>query len=130
MLPQWSPPTSGGSTASSFSSPRAAHCAAMEPADQRREHLVVGADLGAVVNGAAMEPADQRREHKVSTMVMSSTVRPQWSPPTSGGSTFALTIAARLPVPPQWSPPTSGGSTARKFEPSDLGESLLVRAGP
>src|SRR5437773_2613193 len=61
--------------------------AAMEPADQRREHLERGnLDPGAVV--AAMEPADQRREH---TSGRSPRLRwyraPQWSPPTSGGST-------------------------------------------
>src|SRR5437870_71670 len=88
--PQWSPPTSGGSTAVRLGDEDAEYSAAMEPADERREHSAgptagghrrsrrngarrraAGAprawnlDPGAVV--AAMEPADERREHNAIT---------------------------------------------------------------
>src|SRR6266568_4598042 len=38
MMPQWSPPTSGGSTIMPRLDPTTGLKAAMEPADQRREH--------------------------------------------------------------------------------------------
>ena len=56
-----------------------------------------------------MEPVASGR----STPNTASETTPQWSPPTSGGSTdLALTVLA-LAEDPQWSPPTSGGSTQR-----------------
>jgi len=37
--------------------------------------------------------------------------RPQWSPPTSGGTTDIIGAVLDLIQGPQWSPPTSGGTT-------------------
>ncbi len=87
VVPQWSPPTSGGSTARAGRADRADPGAAMEPADERREHL----------RGRHPRPGWRRR--------------PQWSPPTSGGSTASYEVRAVGKDGPQWSPPTSGGST-------------------
>ena len=134
-VPQWSPPTSGGSTGGAGGVPLDPVLAAMEPADQRREHgprplAPSGAQDGAAMepadqrrehaerrarfrNGhvAAMEPADQRREHPVEMTYASGTEKPQWSPPTSGGSTSRGVESLISSSLPQWSPPTSGGST-------------------
>ena len=65
---------------------RTADLAAMEPADQRREHPAAVGEID-VRRGAAMEPADQRREHLIPVRFASWAREPQWSPPTSGGST-------------------------------------------
>ena len=110
--PQWSPPSNGGSTDDAAGRAAAARAAAMEPAVERREHQPVRsghvrrhrlaamepaverrehhADRTSVVASgtAAMEPAVERREHPVDRRLGSCcTVKPQWSPPSNGGST-------------------------------------------
>ena len=61
-----------------------------------------------------MEPADQRRDDfLVLVPCRPAAVTPQWSPPTSGGTTDAGAPQMRSQATvPQWSPPTSGGTTA------------------
>ena len=141
--PQWSPPTSGGTTRRRNRHHDAQRNAAMEPADQRRDdrpHRV----LEPGQPSAAMEPADQRRDDLLDGAVatvragtgrngarrpaagrlvpvmpaVASAMQPQWSPPTSGGTTSMDTRPARAhTAEPQWSPPTSGGTTVRRPRP-------------
>ena len=84
--PQWSPPTSGGTTGAAL--------------DHRVVHVL-----------AAMEPANQRRDDPSAVTRPGMLVVPQWSPPTSG-RTMPRAYPIRLrATSPQWSPPTSGGTT-------------------
>ena len=118
VMPQWSPPLNGGSTCT-LPPTRAATLAAMEPAVERREHLLVARAAAAAylaamepaverrehrrhawtchgTHGAAMEPAVERREHPSCLAPMATgTSLPQWSPPSNGGST-QLTQGAGL----------------------------------
>src|SRR5579875_2331693 len=65
--PQWSPPMNGGSTRGERGIPGRGREAAMEPADERREHQK-GVYETTKQNDAAMEPADERREHHSETI--------------------------------------------------------------
>ena len=85
--------------------------AAMEPADDRREHLSVRLQGGASPDHAAMEPADDRREHTFAYWHWPGTSWPQWSPPMIGGSTIKGRGDRITLFMPQWSPPMIGGST-------------------
>jgi len=88
-LPQWSPPTSGGTTGGHLHRASRGPRAAMEPADQRRDDLA--RDPGAALAlPAAMEPADQRRDDLRAIATFGRPSTPQWSPPTSGGTTTYL----------------------------------------
>ena len=136
--PQWSPPMKGGSTTPTWlarhgrrigrngarrrkagapstgtASTADVSWAAMEPADERREHLRRTRPASARA-AAAMEPAHERREHWL---------RP--APPITAHGPAAMEPAherrehryvdrahGRGDRPPQWSPPTKGGSTA------------------
>ena len=61
-----------------------------------------------------MEPADQRRDDcYLCERPLPEDRRPQWSPPTSGGTTPGPESQAMVTALPQWSPPTSGGTTTR-----------------
>jgi len=58
-----------------------------------------------------MEPADQRRDDLTITRKIEPMYTPQWSPPTSGGTTNRWEKIPEDSWLPQWSPPTSGGTT-------------------
>ena len=85
----------------------------MEPADERRDDRgLPGSYRRRVRMLAAMEPgrpsAGRRRPQRA--RLRRSTVGPQWSPPTSGGTTWTA-LGTGPGRSPQWSPPTSGGTT-------------------
>ncbi len=85
ILPQWSPPSKGGSTRDVLEPGDSAREAAMEPAVEGREHCPHVHPAG-VEPAAAMEPAVE------------------------GGSTWRAAADIELAYPPQWSPPLDGGS--------------------
>ena len=129
--PQWSPPTIGGSTGRSGHRPRCAGHAAIEPADDRREHLGSGGSntwslaalqwstaVRGLVDGpgrlAAMEPADDRREHG-STRPCGRTglARRYGARRRLAGAPPNMNTLQRWIEQPLWSPPTISGSTPR-----------------
>ena len=109
---QWSPPLTGGSTRAGQGARNWRQGAAMEPADDRREHEQ-HVERRQLRRRAAMEPADDRREHRhagfhgavePARAAMEPANDRREREGTSGGP---LTIRG-----PQWSPPTIGGSTS------------------
>ena len=63
-----------------------------------------------------MEPAGERREHLVLGTAYKQVHTPQWSPPLNGGSTGPAFLDTHgFFLEPQWSPPLNGGSTAPRF---------------
>ncbi len=116
-VPQWSPPTKGGSTLRDCRRRRRRQSpAAMEPADERRENLT-WPDIGVqLARAAAMEPADERREHRRAAggscertcAAMEPAVR-------KAGEPGAVAGCRRSAAVPQWSPPMKGGRTCLRF---------------
>ena len=89
----------------------------MEPADQRRDDAAVAGRSRRLRchrrNGARRPAAGRRRSSRPAAPARR---RPQWSPPTSGGTTRHAVRSAEQRHVPQWSPPTSGGTTAARAD--------------
>src|SRR5438093_3769288 len=92
----------------------------MEPADERREHLPANFRRSCC-GTAPMEPADERWEHHPAFVLdVFRQGAPQWSPPTSGGSTPRGTG-------PSLSTPAAS-RIARRAQPGLLASAAIVRA--
>jgi hypothetical protein len=89
-LPQWSPPSDGGSN------PTGIEWIPPEDVPQWSPPLNGGNTLDGV------------------TLTFAPTTQPQWSPPLNGGSTVAVAHGEFLDLVPQWSPRVNSGSTTRR----------------
>ena len=120
MLLQWSPSSKGGSTLAGRGDAAGHVVAAMEPADEQREHRSgSGASWrsGSSRNGALRSDV---RGAIGTTRQYIFQPWPQWSPPLDGGTMKTTWWGTGMEQQPQWSPPRRGGSTGLVNRPGEV----------